>query len=83
MVQVEKATRAAARDLGAYHRPGRKALAAELTTLTELVRRHAANDRPGGIQPGGTQPGGIQPGGIQPGGTQPGGTQPGDSPGQP
>jgi DNA-binding transcriptional ArsR family regulator len=36
---------------------GRKALAAELATLTELVRRHAPNGPPAGTQPGGTQPG--------------------------
>jgi DNA-binding MarR family transcriptional regulator len=33
---------------------GRKALAAELTTLTELVRRHTANGTPGDSQPGGS-----------------------------
>jgi DNA-binding transcriptional ArsR family regulator len=35
---------------------GRKALAAELTTLTELVRRHAATGPPPGTEPPGTEP---------------------------
>jgi DNA-binding transcriptional ArsR family regulator len=52
---------------------GRKALAAELTTLTELVRRHTANGQPGGTQPGDPQPGDPQPGDSQPGGSQAGG----------
>jgi DNA-binding MarR family transcriptional regulator len=40
---------------------GRKALAAELTTLTELMRRHAASGSPRDREPEGTAPDGTPP----------------------